>query len=80
VLYYNIAIMKWVVCVSVLVAILLNAPAANAQQETTIVVSPAIIDLAVKPGDSIQSTLTIRNGGGFASADKCFHSLAYRRG
>jgi len=37
-----------------------------AQTETTISVSPAILDLIIKPGETTQVILTIRNGGGFA--------------
>lgn len=60
--------MKWtlVFIVLILSVFLFISPPTSAQSKTTISVSPAILDLAAKPGERLHAFLTIRNGEGFA--------------
>jgi hypothetical protein len=66
-LYYNKSSMKQLALfVFVFCGIFFNARVSYAQTETTISVAPAILDLAVNPGEITQAMITIRSGGGFA--------------
>jgi len=59
--------MKWIFSsVTVIVSLFLFSVPVLAQQETTISVSPAILDLGLQKGESRKFEITIRNGGDFA--------------
>lgn len=64
--YFNKYNIRWLVFFSIFLFVLCIVPKIHASQETTISVAPAILDLAVKPGEKTEAELTIRNGGGFA--------------